>query len=242
MPKKIHQKYHFEIFLLQKLKKKFDSLPGFNPLKPSPPNVHKYLAQINLIYPYINLPMPSRKQISTKKPLKNTSLSQKDQLTIPQMTPIQPFSSQTTNPPFSNQIPTQNDPNLDFLERQLSELVLTEQPKAVPFRRQAKEDLKITEEYMKFKYLSLHCLGAEEDLINVLRKAMEKEKSAKNVKIRKMLCFFVDYFFNEMEVDSIFQQMFSTISENSGMRRQTKYTTAEKKSLIKESLESLLLA
>ena len=186
--------------------------------------------------------MPSKKQISTKKPLKNTSLSQKDQPTSPQMNPFQPFSSQTAIPPFSSQIPSQNDKNMDFLERQLSELALIEQPKAMPFRRQAKQDPKMTEEYMKFKYLSLPCVGAEEDLINVLRKTMEKEKSVKNVKIRRMLSFFVDYFFNEMEVDTIFQQMYSTIGENSGIRRQAKYNTAEKKSLIKESLDSLLLA
>ena len=223
-----------------KTEKNLNSLPRLNPLKPSPPNVHKYLIQINLITPDINLSMPSKKQISTKKPLKNTSLSQNDQLT--QMTPLQPFSIPTTIPTFSSQIPSQNDPNLDFLERQLSELVLTEQPKAIPFRRQAKEDPKITEEYLKFKYLSLPCLGAEEDLINVLRKAMEKEKSVKNVKIRKMLCFFVDFFFDEMEVDSLFQQMYSTMGENQWMRRQQKYTAAEKKSLIKESLERLLMA
>lgn len=187
--------------------------------------------------------MPSRKQVSTKKPLKNTSNSHKDQPTIPQMTTLQSFSSQTTMSPFSSQILRQNDPNLDFLERQLSELVLTEQSKTVPFKRQAKENPKMTEEYMKFKYLSLPFIGAEEDLINVLRKAMEKEKSAKNVRIRKMLCFFVDYFFNEIEVDSLFQQMFSSyvMGDNQGIRRQTIYTTAEKKSLIKESLESLLM-
>lgn len=136
--------------------------------------------------------------------------------------------------------PSNSNDCLDFLERQLGEMNFNNSSdlfKSYPSKQQKK--MKYSEDnYLKFQCQYFPFILQEDDLLNALKRVSVQKTTSQAKKIKKITENFIEYFFTDEEIDKMF---FSIFINRKGSFLEENYSIKQKKSLIQESLDELLL-
>lgn len=131
----------------------------------------------------------------------------------------------------------QTEKEICFLEHQFNDLVLSEQSPQVSRPFQCVD----VNQYLSFKYHDYQSIYREEDILNLLKKITSQQKSKKSDKMRNTINFFVEYICSPEEIEEGLKAMFSMRDENQRHSNLKNFKLTEKKSLVKEAFQDLLL-